>query len=360
MKAKFNVVCLLLLTASALSIAQEPQVKNAKVVLRSAKAGLQQEVNAIARSDARPAWIGYAVPVVAGEHTMCCFDFDKLKGNPNCCGGCRLEREGGSFFSGKLADCKPLEPSKNFLVLLRVSNHQIGKARPFSADCGLDIAGLTLYWLGEVPAAESIAMLEKLVTDFASEPSQDRAQHPISAIAMHADPAADAALDRLVAKGKPEEVRESAAFWLGTARGRHGLETLRGLMRSDNSEDFLEHVVFAISQNNDPEAEPELIRLARNDSRAEVRSKALFWLAQRAGKKVGSVITDAVERDPDTEVKKQAVFALTQMPESEGVPLLIQVAKTNRNPVVRKQAIFWLGQSEDSRALDYIESILTK
>jgi HEAT repeat protein len=364
MRAKPNLLGLVLLASSALVMAQEPQVKNAKLVPRSAQAGLQQEVNAIVRTEAGPAWIGYSVPVVAGEHTMCCFKVDKIdtgKINARCCGGCRLEREdSGGFFSGKLADCKQLEPAKNFFVLLRLSNHQIGKARAYSADCGLDVGGLTLFWLGEVPGAESIVMLEKLVKDFARDPDEESAQHAISAIAMHADRAADAALDRLVAKGNRDEVRQHAAFWLGSMRGHHGLETLRNLVRENGSEEFLEQLVFGISESKDPEAQPELIRLARSDTRSEVRGQALFWLAQSAGKKVGSVITEAMDQDPDTDVKKKAVFALTQMPNEEGVPLLIQVAKNNRNPVVRKEAIFWLGQSEDSRALDYIESILKK
>lgn len=360
MKTKLNLLGLVLLASSALLMAQEPQVKNAKLVPRSAQAGLQQEVNAIAKADAGPAWIGYAVPVVAGEQTMCCLNFTKFKSNPRCCAGCSLEGGNDGFFNGTSNDCKQLEPAKNFFVLLRISNHQVGKAKAFSVDCGLDVGGLTLYWLGEVQAVGSVAMLEKLANDFARDSDEERAQHAISAIALHGDASADAALDRLVAEGKPQKVREHAAFWLGNMRGRHGLETLRGLVRGQESEDLLEHVVFAISQNNDPQAQPELIRLARSDTRSEVRSKALFWLAQRAGKKVGSVITDAVEKDPDTDVKKKAVFALTQMDDGEGVPLLIQVAKTNRNPIVRKEAIFWLGQSGDSRALDYIESILTK
>jgi HEAT repeat protein len=361
MTAKLKMLVLLLLSFCAISLAQEPQVKNAKLVLRSAQAGLQQELNAIMRADAAPAWIGYAVPVVNGEHTMCCFDFNRFRDNPRCCAGCSLENgKNGGFFNGVSDQCKQLEPAKNFFVLLRMSNHKIGKARAFSMDCGLDVGGLTLYWLGEARAAESVTMLEKLVAEFSRSADDEVAQHAISAIALHGDASADAALDRLVAKNNPEEVRQHAAFWLGNMRGHHGLETLRNLIRGNESEDLLEHVVFAISQSKDPEAQPELIRLARSDARSEVRGKALFWLAQRAGKKVSSVITDAVERDPDTDVKKKAVFALTQIPHDEGVPLLIQVAKTNRNPVVRKEAIFWLGQSGDSRALDYIESILTK
>jgi len=345
---------------SSLCVAQQPKVTNAKLVARSAAAGLEQEINAIMKADAGPAWAGYSVPVVPGERHICCFDFNKLKHDPGCCGGCNLENESAGQLIGKSGDCQQLEAPKTFFVLLRTSNHQVGKAKAFSVDCGLDADGLTLYWLGEARSAESIALLEKLIGRFQNSGDEEITQEAISAIALHSDPAADAALDRLVARDQPAEVRQHAAFWLGTSRGHHGFEVLQQLVRGNESEDTMEQFVFAISESNDPEAQPELIRLARQDARSEVREKALFWLAQRAGRKVGSVITDAVEKDPDTDVKKKAVFALTQMPNDEGVPLLIEVARNNRNPVVRKEAIFWLGQSGDSRALDYIESILAK
>lgn len=354
--------CILSFVLAVLSLActaQQPQVANAKLVPRSMQAGLEQEVKAILQADKGPAWIGYAVPVLRGEHQMCCFNFDNFKNNPRCCGGCRLEKADGVFM-GKAQDCAPLESPKNFFVLLRVSNGQIGRVEAYSVDCGLEVGGLNLYWLGEAPAAESVALLEKFISGPQSYRDENVAHRAIAAIAQHNHAAADSVLDRMVARGKPQEVREHAAFWLGQARGQHGLTTLRQLVKGDENEDLLEQVVFAISQSKEPEAESELIRLARNDSRSAVREKALFWLAQHAGKKVAGVITDAVERDPDTDVKKKAVFALTQMPNDEGVPLLIQVAKTNRNPVVRKEAVFWLGQSGDSRALDFIESILTK
>lgn len=343
----------------AACVAQQPQVANTKLVPRSIQRGLEQAVNAILQADRGPAWIGYAVPALPGEHQMCCFNFDNFKNNPRCCGGCRLENEDGVFM-GKAQDCAPLESPRNFFVLLRVSNGQIGKAHAYSVDCGLEAGGLSLYWLGEAPASESVALVEKFVSRLQGNGDEDVAHRAIAAIAQHNHAAADSSLDRLVARGKPREVREHAAFWLGQVRGQHGLATLRQLVKDDENEDLLEHVVFAISQSKEPEAEPELIRLARNDSRSAVREKALFWLAQRAGKKVAGVISEVVEQDPDTDVKKKAVFALTQMPNDEGVPLLIQVAKNNRNPVVRKEAVFWLGQSGDSRALDFIESILLK
>jgi hypothetical protein len=356
---KYCILSFVLAVLSLACTAQQPQVANAKLVERTIQGGLEQEVNAILQTDKGPAWIGYAVAVLPGEGQMCCFNYNKFKQNSRCCGGCSLENDGGTFI-GKAQDCEPLESPKTFFVLLRVNNRQVVKAKPFSVDCGLDVGGLTLYWLGDAPAAESVAFLEKFVSGLQGDRDEEGAHQAIAAIAQHNHAAADSALDRMVARGKAQEVRENAAFWLGQARGQHGLGTLRQLVKGDENEDLLEQVVFAISQSKQAEAEPELIRLARSDSRSAVREKALFWLAQRAGKKVGGVITDAVEQDPDTDVKKKAVFALTQMPNDEGVPLLIQVARNNRNPVVRKEAVFWLGQSGDSRALDFIESILTK
>src|SRR5205823_1325668 len=223
--------------------------------------------------------------------------------------------------------------------------------RSFSSDCGIDAGGLPVNVLTGVKPAESIALLSALA-DRASS-GEDRHNRvldgAISALAFHAAPEADTALDKFVAAGKPLRVREKAAFWLGTARGKHGLQTLLALTKSDSDDSFREKAVFPISQSKEPEAQPALIRMAREDQSSGVRGQALFWLAQKAGKKAAGTITDAVENDPDTSVKKKAVFALTQMPKEEGVPLLIQVAKTNKNPVVRKEAIFWLGQSRDRR-----------
>src|SRR5688572_12845530 len=63
---------------------------NARVRTHSAAAGLPAVFGPLAR-EARPAWIGYAVPVM-GRHQMCCYrSMDGIgKGTP----GCRLESEG--------------------------------------------------------------------------------------------------------------------------------------------------------------------------------------------------------------------------------------------------------------------------
>ena len=181
----------------------------------------------------------------------------------------------------------------------------------------------------------------------------------LSAIALHKDPAADAALDRNVASSKPEQVRRQAAFWLGNARGQHGYQTLTRLLREDASEAVRDHAVSALAQSKEPGAISTMLTVARDDKSAKVRGQALFWLAQRAEARISEdAIRRAIEQDPETQVKKRAVFALTQIPHGEGVPMLIEVARGHKNDAVRKEAMQWLGRSKDSRALKFFEDVL--
>jgi HEAT repeat protein len=256
-----------------------------------------------------------------------------------------------------------LEGLREIAVLFRAENHQITKIRVASTECTLDAGGLQFVWLTNVKPAESVALLTTFVrnerTDFRD--SDDRHGHQaLSAIALHADDSAEAALESFTRPDSPDELRKQTAFWLGEARGKAGFLALQKMAKSDPSADVRAHITFALSVSREPGAVDEMIRMAHDDESTHVRGQALFWLAQKAGKKEAAAITNAIENDPDTEVKKKAVFALSQMPKDEGVPKLIEVAQNNRNPVVRKQAMFWLGQSNDPRALAFFEKVLSQ
>jgi len=337
-----------------------PQTVNGKVIDQAITGTLADTIHRLA-AGGQAVWIAYGVPVIDGEHHMCCFNArSEFRDNARCCGGCRLESSNGdSMDADRLNNCHAA-PADTFFVLARVGGGQVQKLRPASADCGLDLGGLTLYWLGDAKSSESLAWLGDFVSRFDADDRAGRSlgDAALTAIAFHKDPAALLALQRYIAPQQPRKLRQQAAFWLGNSRGQRGFEIVRDAIRNDSDPKFREEAVFAISQSEVPEAQPELIRLARHDSDHNVREQALFWLAQSAGKKAAGAINDAIENDPDTDVKRKAVFALSQMEHDEGVPLLINVAKTNKNPVVRKEALFWLGQSGDPRALDYIESVL--
>jgi HEAT repeat protein len=343
------------------SSANAPQIQNSRVNQQPAAGSLATQIKDWTAQVTTPQWLGYTVPEVAGNRGVCCGGGD-WNGD---CGTCRLENgeHGINVMRNDKDETVMLEGSREIAILFRAENHQITKVRVASTECTLDAGGLPFVWLTNVKPAESVAVLTTFVRDEGSNyrDSDDRHGHQaLSAIALHADDSAEAALESFIRPDSPDELRKQTAFWLGEARGKAGFLALQKMAKSDPSPDVRAHVTFALSVSKEPGAVDEMIRMAHDDESTHVRGQALFWLAQKAGKKEAAAITNAIENDPDTEVKKKAVFALSQMPKDEGVPKLIEVAQNNRNPVVRKQAMFWLGQSNDPRALAFFERVLAQ
>ena len=345
--AAFTVAILLV---SSAAFAQAPRVVNAALQERAVTGPLEPFFQALVRQQAKPAWIAYSVPAIRGRHAGCCGTGESYVVS----GSCYLE--GRPSVTG--TDDRPvrLEGDATFLVLFRVENQQVGRIVIFSPDCQLDAGGLPFFVLTGVGPADSVRLLAGFARDTSAP---DRvARTAVMAIALHADPAADAALEQLVAADQPLATRKQAALWLGVARGDRGYEVLRAAAERDPSAEFRRQATMALSQSPVPGAIDTLVRMAKADTDPSVRGQALFWLAQKAGKKAAAAITDAIANDPETQVKERAVLALSRLPKDEGVPLLIGVARSNRNPKIRERAMFWLGQSKDARAVAFFEEIL--
>jgi HEAT repeat protein len=343
---------------------------NLQAETRSAAQGLEREIRA-AGARRGVVWVAYRMPMIAGQRQMCCYD--TLDDAAPCCGVCRLEGGSGvTLRTGSAIDNGSriaLEPSTEFLVLVRLESSAVSRLRLFTPDCDVDAGAMPVVWLTDVKPEESVAWLSSLVTATAAAVAAtpprgagtDRervVRQAIAALALHDTPGADRALEGLIAQDRPEWLREDTAFWLGSARGEPGARLLTRMIQQDPSDKVREKAAFGLSVSKAPSALPALIAAAKADQSPRVRGQALFWLAQKAGKDAAGTIADAIERDPETEVKKKAVFALSQLPKDEGVPRLIEVARNNRNPEVRKQAFFWLGQSKDPRAVQFFEEIL--
>jgi hypothetical protein len=334
-------------------------VTNARVETRSAASGLAPVVKAELAARGGPAWLGWSVPATE-RSSSCCWSSDDA--GTSSCRGCALEGERRLEVQGRGDDPVKLEGSDRIRVLLRAESGRVGKIRVFSEDCPVDAGGLPLVWIEDVRPADSVTLLAAYV----GQPREDGrgSRHlddgAVAAIAAHADPGADAALERFVAPDRPLELRKQAAFWMGNARGARGYETLRRLVKDDADSRFREHAIFALTQSREPGAVDAIIEAAHRDADAHVRGQALFWLAQSAARRAPAAIQAALDDDPEVEVKKKAVFALSQLPKDEGVPLLIKLAETHRSSEVRKQAMFWLGQSHDPRALAYFEDVLKR
>lgn len=140
--------------------AQQPRLANAKLETRSAALGLDKEFRAVVQKQAGPAWIGYATPVVPGDHTMCCCDSGRYGTSR---GGCALEGNHSFTMSSDGSKRVNLEASENMFVLFRVADKKVGKIRIYSEDCESDAGGLTLFWLTDVKPTESVALLSTFV-----------------------------------------------------------------------------------------------------------------------------------------------------------------------------------------------------
>jgi HEAT repeat protein len=233
-----------LVLATALTAAAQPKLLiNAQVDTRAAMTGLENEFQSLLAVEPQPAWIGYAVPSIRSYNL-----------------GCDYVSPGGRTAPGVVH----LEPPDQAVVLFRIVGRAVDRLRVLSPDCEIDAGGVPVHWLTGIRPSESVALLSSI----------DRNQ-AVMAIAMHADAAADMALEKLIASTEPEAVRRRAAFWIGASRGRHGLDIILQLLRADPSPAVRERAILGVSQSRDPEAVDLLISTARQDREARVRRQAM-------------------------------------------------------------------------------------
>ncbi|PWU12494.1 MAG: hypothetical protein C5B51_00545 [Terriglobia bacterium] len=254
----------LVLFAAVLPLAGQPKLLiNAQVDTRSAASGLEREFRGLLGAQPQPAWIGYMVPSIRSYNL-----------------GCEYVSPNGRTAPGVVH----LEPPAQAVILFRVVSGAVERVRALSPDCELDAGGVPLHWLADVRPAESVALLATFDLSEA-----------VTAIAMHADPAADSTLEGFLAPGRPESQQRRAAFWLAAARGARGLQ----------------------------------------------------------------VVKDILTKDSNQAVRRQAVSGLAASRQPESLDLLMSIAKTDRDSQIRRQAFNAIGRSRDPRAKAFLEDVLT-
>lgn len=351
--AIWTISTILIGAAAFPALAQQPRVSNTNFTGEAVNGSLGASLERLSHAH-EALWVGYEVPALPDTRlTSCSSGNDPGQSDDGCCGEFRLEDHDYTNNNGKNAAA-----ARSVYVLLRFDHDQVVKIRPVPTGCHLNAGGVDFIWLTGVSQEESIAYLERTAMRDGSE--KHAYEGAMVALSYHASPEATRTLHRIASSNASMHTREQAAFWLGVQRGHDGYVALKDLEEKSTDASFRQKLAFDFSQNSDPAAEDELLRMAKSDNDEKVREQAIFWIAQKAGKKAVATITDAIQNDPETDVKKHAVFALSQLPKDEGVPQLIHVADTNKNPTVRKEAIFWLGQSHDPRALQFLEAVLKR
>jgi hypothetical protein len=314
-------------------MAQPPKLMvNAQVDSRSAASGLDAAFRAAVAAQPQPAWIAYSVPSVRVFM------------------GCDYVRDGWNQ-PGVIH----LEPPDHAVILFRVDQGAVERIRTLSPDCEIDAGGLPLHWFNDVKPAESVAMLNTFATQ--RERYQDGA---MNAIAMHSDPAADAALQKFLATDQPESIRLRVVSWLSPSRGRNSFDTLKNLIANDPNERVRQRAVSTLGNSKEPAATALIVTTAQKDPNPRIRAAAVSALNRHSGANVVDALKTVIDNDPDMNTRRRALSTLREMPDGEGIPLLIQFARTTKDNEIRKQAMNCLSQSRDGRAVAFFEEVLKK
>lgn len=271
-----------------------PRIGNGTVTDQSAAGGLSAAVKAIASRGAEPAWIGYAVALVDGDHDMCCWGdagYGRL-------GGCRLEPV-ATDSRNRLAPTPPpqgaipLEPARALVVMLRLEGGRVERIRTFSESCALDAGGRAVSWLTGVRPADSVAFLGGYAHGSEARKLESGA---LAAIAMHAAPQA---LDWLLAtarSGGTAHQRSQSLFWLAQRAGQRAVGAIASAIDDDPDTEVKKKAVFALSQLPPDDGVPRLITVARSHSNPAVRKQAFFWLGQSKDPRALAFITEVLTR----------------------------------------------------------------
>ncbi len=323
-----SALCLL---AAALPLTAQPKLLiNAQTDTRAAAGALDRVFRELTAAQPQPAWIAYSVPVVRGYGL-----------------GCEYVRD--DFHTAGVVH---LEPPAEVVILYRVEANAVTRIRSLSPDCEIDAGGLPVHWLTGVDPARSVALLASFLD------ARDRlGDSMVSAIASHAGPAAEEALDRFAAAGQPLSLRRRALFAMAR-RGPHGFEALKKVLVSDPDERIRERAVTAIAESEEPGAASLLLETARTASDSRLRAQAVGALARKPSPQNAGILAGIAESDPDRDVRRRAISALRSLPDDQGIPALISLAKTSRDPETRRQSMSELAQSRDPRALALFEEIL--
>jgi HEAT repeat protein len=219
------------------------------------------------------------------------------------------------------------------------------------------VRGQAVFWLGQVPGDQSVALLDSILRTTKDEELQRKA---IFALSQHPGERAGRLLrDMATRKDLPEETRGRVILALGQMRGdAEDVGYLRQIFPTLESERLKERVIMGVAQRGGAENQRWLLDVATDSKQnVDVRKKALFWAGQ-SGLPIAD-LSSMYGRLSDRELKEQVIFVLSQRGESAATDKLIDIARHDPDVELRKKAIFWLGQRDDPRARQLLEEMIT-
>jgi hypothetical protein len=243
-------------SASA-AFAQTPRLSNGRLESH-ATTNIARDLPALAATLTEPMWIGYAQPLIDGDHQMCDY------------------WNNGNRYS-QSTDPIRLEPADFFFVMFRIEARQITRIRAYSANCPLDAGGKAVHWFTNVAVNDSVSYMKTFMAPAAARKMND------SAVTVLALTEGDQPLNELLSiarDGSTASVKGNALFWLAQRAGAKAVGTITAAIENDPDTEVKKKAVFALSQLPRDEGVPLLIQQARSNKNPAVRKQAMFWLGQ--------------------------------------------------------------------------------
>ena len=156
-------------------------------------------------------WIGYAQPMIDGNHEMCDYWND----------GRRMTQS---------TDPIRLEPADFFFVMFRVEEKQITRIRTYSANCPLDAGGKAVHWFTNVSVNDSVNYMKTFMSPNATRKMND------SALTVLALTEGDQPLNELLTlaeSGPTAQIKGQALFWLAQRAGQKAIGTITAAIEND-------------------------------------------------------------------------------------------------------------------------------
>jgi HEAT repeats len=233
--------------------AAQPVLKNAQVENSTVTGSLDATVRALVEKTDAAAWIAWETPALP-----------KQRGDNWC------------WSDGVMVQSNRLEPADTLFVFLRAENRRLNRVRMFDDGCPIDAGSRPVYWLRDVKAGESVALLASL----AGEDDTRVSKGALAALAQHAGPGAIQPLVRMARQSPEPKIRGEALFWLAQRAGREAAAAITEAIEKDPETQVKKRAVFALSQLPADEGVPKLIEVARRHPNPVVRKQAMFWLGQ--------------------------------------------------------------------------------
>jgi hypothetical protein len=213
-------------------------------------------------------WIAYHFPAREGVQ------YGPFTGMIYYDNGIRLERrddpaQAAAFF---LTDATGSQPKFKSIRTLNMSEPYVFEDRP-------------VYWLGNVDAAQSIALLEGVMR--AEKDSKDLPRGALRTIAVHDNPRVIPLLKEVATKESNTELQRSAVSNLARVKTPESLDVLIDLYDNATVDSVKEEIIGGIARDESRKATDKLLAIAKNDPNPKMRQRAIRRLSSHRGAGTG-------------------------------------------------------------------------